>query len=219
MGNIRIDAKINLSRNYIENQIYEFSETEVDDFNKLKEYLKEDYGFFDIVLNFSDFYRLYNLIDDIPDKLDKNAVTGVIINQYLNYKILKQANIDTFAAYNRNLKSLEQDLFSGSFDQIKNTRWLNFNQTLKDLEIKGKTSRMGYSRIHFMLDTVNDKILQTKINDLFYNRSRVTMMAYTTKEMLTKEISNGDILDNNRDFKEFISEQRLSEMKKEGMSR
>ena len=74
------------------------------------------------------------------------------------------------------------------------------------LENKAKETIEKKARIHFLLDNVDDVILQKCINDLYVYRTDVSMMGYTTKRLLSTLTSNNHAMENVHDYMRFDSE-------------
>ena len=118
MENLEKIARSNLKTHYYDNAIYFFAESEKEKYERIKEYLKEDYGFLDVILDFSDYKLLEPLISSVPTYLNLLSIKRQIIESYLNYIILREAKIKK-VEYVGNIKDIESSLFDGDFERYK----------------------------------------------------------------------------------------------------
>ncbi|MBR1377200.1 MAG: hypothetical protein IJ565_05295 [Bacilli bacterium] len=215
MKSIESKVESDLQSHYYDNRIYFMSEEEKDKYEKIKELLKKDYGFLDIVLEFDDFNELDKIFDGIQSNDNYDNIKHRIINQYLNYKMLKNANIDEY--HKTNVSDIEKDLFSGDIEKIANMDLLSPIITNTIIKTKAKDTKRGYGRVNILLDSVNDAFLQSHINDLIVYRGNVAIMGYTTKELVTYYTSSGGIIENIKDYGAEYSEEKVKEFKKRGI--
>ena len=182
----------------IGNNIYKVDETDKYVLDVAKEYLKEDHGYFEIVLDFSDYDRMKKMIDSVPDRTTKNYVA----RQYMLYKIMRGANLQSI--YYSKLEDVEEKLFSGNFDELLNVEMpLYFNDIENDIKRLGQETKNKIARIHLFLDNVSDEHLQISINDLFALRSSVAVIAYTTKPLLTRVKSDDMVIEEIHDYRTY----------------
>ena len=180
----------------IGNNIYKVDETDKYVLDIAKEYLKEDHGYFEIVLDFSDYDRMKKMIDSIPDRITKNFIA----RQYMLYKIMREANLQSI--YYSKLEDVEEKLFSGNFDELLDVETpLYFNDIEDDIKKLGQETKNKIARIHLFLDNVSDEHLQISINDLFALRSSVAVIAYTTKPLLTRLKSDDMVIEEIHDYR------------------
>ena len=172
------EVKRDLENHYDWNYIYYSLSNE--EYDKVKELVRKDYGFLDIVLEFDDYEKLDKLKNNIPQDLYVDMITSSIIEQYVNYKIVKQLPKNRYADISR----LENELFSGDFDVFKNSKWLFFYRLEELLKKEALKCENKYARILVLLDSIDDIDLQRKINDLIVFRTNIAIMGYTTKEDL-----------------------------------
>ena len=180
----------------IGNNIYNVDETDKYVLDIAKEYLKEDHGYFEIVLDFSDYDRMKKMIDSVPDRITKNFVA----RQYMLYKIMREANLQSI--YYSKLEDVEEKLFSGNFDELLDVEMpLYFIDIEDDIKKLGQETKNKIARIHLFLDNVSDEHLQISINDLFALRSQVAVIAYTTKPLLTHVKSDNMVIEEIHDYR------------------
>ena len=180
----------------IGNNIYKVDETDKYVLDIAKEYLKEDHGYFEIVLDFSDYDRMKKMIDSVPDRITKKYVA----RQYMLYKIMRGANLQSI--YYSKLEDVEEKLFSGNFDELLDVEMpLYFNDIEDDIKKLGQETKNKIARIHLFLDNVSDEHLQISINDLFALRSSVAVIAYTTKPLLTRLKSDDMVIEEIHDYR------------------
>ena len=219
MSNIKISASINLKKEYYQNIIYMLSEDEKDTYYSMLELLNEDYGFLDIKINFVDYYKVQQTIESIPANLDKKVLSNIIIRQYLLYKLLKESEIDTYVEYEIPIENFADSVFCGDYNKIRNTKLLMIDDVYEKIKEKAKSKPNPYARIHFLINDVSDEELQKGINDLFFCRSSISMIGYTTHNLLTYETTKGLNISQPNDFTLIASEKKMDEMKKEGRRR
>ena len=207
----RIEGDLN--NHYHDNTIYFFNENEKDTYEKVKDILDEDYGYLDIVLDFKDYDKLNTLFEQ------SDIIKHIIINDYLNYCILRGANIDTLDS-NISISEIGEYLFGGDASKYISCDSLYFYFDVYDHLIeKAKTTKNKKCRIHFLLDNVTDIDLQKCINDFISYRCDVAMMCYTTKNLLTHCTTNNNFIENVHDYMSVESDEREKVLKKkwEGM--
>ena len=207
----RIEGDLN--NHYHDNIIYQLNENETDTYEKVKDLLDEDYGYLDIVLDFKDYDKLNMLFKQ------SDIIKHTIINDYLNYCILKGANIDTLV-FDISIPEIGEYLFGGDASKYISCDSLYFYFDVYDHLIeKAKTTKNKKCRIHFLLDNVTDIDLQKCINDFISYRCDVAMMCYTTKNLLTHCTTNNNFIENVHDYISVESEEKEKVLKKkwEGM--
>lgn len=193
--------KNNLNDNSYDNHIY-FGLTN-DEINNLKELLKEDYGCLDIVIDFSDIGKLDNLINDIPDHLNKNLIKKYIYGHYLYYKMLSSVEEDI---------ELKNILFGNSINNFKNYDFIMFSSVLKKLQSFAQNKRI---RLHLFLDGINEKLLQQEVNDLIYMRIPIAIRGYITGEkLITYLTSDGSLIESIHDYTGFYTKEFYQKLKK-----
>ena len=193
--------KMHLSNNGYDNHIY-FCLTE-NEINELKLLLNEDYGYIDLVIDFDDLNKLDKLINSVPEDSDKTLMIRYIYSQYIIYKIVSQIEINDEYNMIGSIEEKKESIFSGDFELFKNSKITLFMIIERELEklAKNKNTR---ARIHFLLDGVNNKILQQVINDFFYLRSPICFMGYTSKDSLLHYYNTmGSVLESPHDYSKF----------------
>ena len=162
-----------------------FTNIEKEEIDLIKEEIKKS-PFIDIVLDFNDYDKITELINDVPkDHLNKDLIVEMIIRDYLYFKIIENQDLKIC-----DVDELRKGLYSGSFEQFKNmNHYLMW--TLIDLKLKDTSlAQDNKIRCHFFIDDVDDIKLQREINNLYASRTYVVLMAYTTKEGLSTYTSN-----------------------------
>ncbi|MBQ7140170.1 MAG: hypothetical protein IJO32_01550 [Bacilli bacterium] len=182
--------------NGYDNHIY-FGLTDVEIYC-LKQILKKDYGYIDLIINFDDSKKLSQLINSIPKNLNHELIKSIIYEQYINYKILKAGNIsDENIGISTN--ELENILFSDNFENFRKIDFILYMTLEKELKKLNKKTRL-----HLFLDDVNDILLQIKINDLIYSRQSLILMVYTVKDkLITHTTSNNSFIESPHDYRSF----------------
>lgn len=220
MNNIEVQAKIDLKTKYYDNELYCFSSEEKDSYNSIIRDLNGNYGFLDIVLDFSDYYQLEPLFDTISKMPNFDVIKNTISMQYLLYSILNKANIVKLDNSNIGINDIQYNLFSNNLKNIFSGSLLNYIDVYQTIRRKAKEeTEKGYARIICLLDNVHDIHLQQCINDLVVYRGDVSIIGFTTKELASSLTTNKKAVDDNKDYKLFMSEKKMSELKKEGMRR
>ena len=188
------NVKYHLCNHYYDNMIFTLDESEIDKYNKILELLKENYGYLDIVLDFTDYDRRKPLFLKYP-----NAIS-FIIEGYVYYSILSKANIN-IDDYDINSREQLEKMYNGEEFE---TLWIE--KVLEKLKEKAKETERGYARIHCLFDNIDDVRLQQEVNALFYTRSgNVAFMGYHTKPLLSKCTTTGDRVDPVHDYSHEIS--------------
>ena len=211
------------------NAMYELSETEKDSIAEIKELLNEDHGFYDIVLDFSDYCKMQDMINSVPDDKYKDIRLVEIANKYLMFKIVKAANIDLYRLISKRIKSdyidfysdcsleeCEKKLFSDNFAELyKICIPYNFDELANIIKEKARTTTTGIARMHLFLDDVNDVYLQKQINYLYTYTSRILMMGYKTHDLITHLNTFDHLIQPPYDFSVFESEKKRLEENEE----
>lgn len=201
--------KNNLSNQYYDNIIYFLDETEKDKYEEIIELLNKDYGYLDIVLDFKDYDKIKPLFEQINNNIpyDKEALKCLIISDYLNYSILKGANIEN--------DEMGECLFGGSLNNYIQTDSILFEFEVEDsLKEIALTTKNRNARIHYLLDAVDDIDLQKCINNLFVYRTGIAMLGYTTKDLLAYYTTNRQLMERTHDYMEFDSEEKQKKLMK-----
>ena len=192
-----------LKDNGYDNHIYfDLTNSEIEN---LKQLLKNNYGYIDIIINFEDLGKLNNLINSIPKDLDKDLLKSYIYEQYLIYKILKESHIN-----DENIRitpsKLENILFNGNFEKFKNMDFIMYMFLEQSLKKQYKNTK---TRLHLFLDEINDILLQKKINDLIYVRQSLILMCYTTKDkLLSHTTMDGNYIESPHDYRSFYQKKK-----------
>lgn len=151
--------------------IYELDESEKDKLDTVRDYLKEDYGYLDIVLDKDDFETIIQATEiQITDQTNSKMRLLIIRNELQNV-ILSKIGINIEDA----------SLFSLDYD----------------LKEKAKEANKEKYRLHIFLDEINDALLQECIND-YITLNHV--IAYTTKNLLTIYNTSGQIIEETHDY-------------------
>ena len=207
MRDIDIQAKINLKVSYYDNELYMFSSEEKELYNGVIGEINNGYGYYDLVLDFNSFDELDSLFENLSSLPKYETIKKMITMQYLLSEILKKANI----------LDLSDNFKKGDLRKIIGGTLLSVGDILNTVMNKAKLeSEKKYARIICLLDNVNDPILQQCINDLYAFRSEVSIIGYTTKDLESNLTTTNVPLDSNHDCKVFISDKKMSELKKEG---
>ena len=193
--------KMNLVNNEYDNHIY-FTLTN-EELIELDNLLKVDYGYLDVIISFDDLQLLDKLINNIPINLDKKYVLENIYEQYICYKIISQVELEDKYNLIGSLDEKKEALFDGDFDLFKNSLLTPFMIVERELD-KFARRYNTRARIHFLLDGVNDNVLQQVINNYFSFRSPICFMGYTTKSnLLHSYTTNGQFLQASHDYRSF----------------
>ena len=149
--------KINehLLESYGNNYIFEFDESEKDEYNLVPNMLEKDYGFVDIILDQNDFNNLLDGYDE-----SKPYEKYACIQDNFQRIILKKLNIE----YNDDI--LTRYSFEGMIKRSTNVE------------------RLSRVRLHIMADSITDIYIQMVIND-YIVENRFTVFLYKSKELLT----------------------------------
>ena len=177
---------------------YLYSDLTDEEYKQTKELIKDDYGFLDVVLNFDDYKQLDNLKNSIPDSFDssqRKLVIKSIIEQYVNYKIVKSADVEKY-----NCSELEDVLFGKSFEKYRESKWILFYRLPELLKEEAESKENKEARLLLLLDSIEDIHLQKAINNIISSRS-ITLFGYTTKEdLLSYYTDQGNLLQDPHDY-------------------
>ena len=191
------EVEIDLIQNYYDNAIYYLKPEE---YERIIGLLDKDYGYLDVILNFKDYYKLKPLLDQATGKYIKYTM----INDYLNYSMLRNANIND---------DKREYLFDGDYTKFMEADNLSFfldvEEALKD---KAKETEKQKVRIHYLLDEVKDIQLQKCINYLFVYRCGITMMGYTTNDLLSYYTTNNNIMQDVHDHRMVMTYKRENKL-------
>ena len=185
-----MDKIVNIIRDDLaynfDSTIYELDGSQTDLFKVIKDLLKEDYGFLDIIIDSKDYKEILLKLENYNEQY-KN----VFLLDYLLNRILTNAGV-----------KLEED----------ETVW--FDSMLTSLKERCKELGKSRPRVHFFLDDVDDVMLQTKINDLFSSRG-LTTIGYKSKNLLTYYVSNGQPLEATHDYRSIQSDKLQETLEKQ----
>lgn len=204
--------EIHLDNHDHDNIIYFLDETEKDKYEKIIELLNKDYGYLDVVLDFNDYDKLNPLLSKLSDKNVFNRI--MILSDYLNYSILTKANIDIVDGMK--VSNVGKHLFSDDLEKYNKMNEVIFTSDVVDA-LKAKAEKKNKkARIHYLLDNVDNIILQKCINDLYVYHADVAMMGYTTKNLSTTLTSNSNYMENIHDYMSFDSDVKQKKLIKGG---
>lgn len=183
--------KEDLRNHDYDNRMYFFNDDTSMYYYVIKELLKKDYGYLDVVIDFSDLDKLSS-IKKIPNNVNFVSLKKMIYTQYINYKILKSADIkypliDT--------EKMEQILFDDDLKKISEMDKTSFVVLDGLLNQKARECGKKNVRIHVFMNQINDRHLQMCINDLFElasYKSNIAIMAYAKKPIIT-DLTNAGI--------------------------
>ncbi|MBE6154553.1 MAG: hypothetical protein E7163_03165 [Firmicutes bacterium] len=206
--------KMDLENNDYDNHIY-FGLT-LEELKEINTLLKNDYGFIDLVLDFSDINRLYSLIESIPDHLDNERIKGIIYEQYICYKLLEQISIPRYLKIfkYKDIEDVKKIIFSNNFEQFANMKFLNFGILERDIaeDVKEENKR---ARLHIFFDKVNDKVLQRFINTMIGSRMSIAVMGYSSKEeLITYNTEMNQVIENPHDYCAYHKEEFYARLRK-----
>ena len=203
--------KGDLNNHYHDNIIYQLNENEIDKYNEIKTLLDKDYGYLDIVLDFSDYDKLDALFKQLSNK---NILLKHTINSdYINYCILKKAGIENIDFVS--ISEIGKNLFRGDIFKYMNCDSLLFDFNVSEqIKKKAQTTKNKKCRIHFLLDNVTNVDLQKCINDFIAYRCDIAMMCYTTKDLLTHYTTNNNIIERIHDYIEIESNEKEKVLRK-----
>lgn len=143
-------------------KIYQFDESEVGVYNEIKDYLKEDSEFLDIVLDGS---AMTNLLSKLEGKSDK--FIRVNLRDYLFNKLYEIAGVMI------------------NYDEINLMPYdIDLDELNEELQSLAQHHNKKKCRIHVFLDEVPNEAIQTKINDIF-TYMKITVIGYRSKDLLS----------------------------------
>ena len=207
MRNIDIQAKINLKISYYDNELYIFSSEEKELYNGVIDEINNDYGYYDLVMDFNNYNELEPLFESLSSLPKYVEIKKMVTMQFVLSEILKKAEI----------LDLSDNFKKGDLRKIIGSTLLGVDDVLNSVKTKAKVAcEKQYARIICLLDNVNDPILQQCINDLFACRSEVAIIGYTTNDLASYLTTKNVLLDKNHDCKLYISDKKMSELKKGG---
>ena len=143
-------------------KIYQFDQSETNQYVELKEFIQKDENFINIILDGTDFSNIFKKFEGREEKYKTHFLKDV-----LYAKILEKAGI-----------SVDYNDIMDNFNCIY---WDLLKQELKKIS---KNEDNKVVRIHIFLDDVNDAKLQSYINDFFTARFN-TVIGYRSKELLS----------------------------------
>lgn len=201
--------KIHLENNGYDNHIY-YGLTN-DELIEIKNLLQNDYGYIDLIMDFSDLDKLNPLIESIPQSLNNTLTLTWIYAQYISYKILKQIHLpEVFESYDVSLEEMEKSLFSGDLETFRWTNTVLVDFVDRHIRIFDKRVR-----VHMFLDEINNKDFQKYINLLLGSRMFMTFMGYTNKEqLLTYYTLKNQIIESPHDYRGYYKEDYYTRLRK-----
>lgn len=153
-------------------KIYQFDESEVGRYDEIKNILKQNLEYHDIVIDENDLADVLSMFVDKSEKFKK-----VLLRDYLYTKIMEKAGmIVTYDDINLAPYPMKTSELVEALGRITNYH---------------KKSRF---RIHIFLDGVTDKMLQTRINDLFTYKT-MPIFGYRSKGLMSYVDSEGNQLE------------------------
>ncbi len=168
------------------NIIYKCADLE--EYNKVPELLKKDYGYLDILLDFKDLDRIKPLLSTSED-----FERDFVYLDYINYNILKKADahVDDFDIdkYGESIYTEDADIY------LSSNYVVDFKVEVTEALKRKALTKNGTARIHFMLDNFNDDALQKNINNLFITQKGIVMLGYTAKPFILNNSSKLILLD------------------------
>ena len=181
-----------------ENDYYHhlFTNVDKDEIELIKEKIMIS-PFFDLILEFDDYDKINDLIKDIPSSNPRReAIINRIVEDYLYFKIIENANIEEYDA-----EKIKECLYSGSYNEYTKMEvliWMFIEREIEDLGLKSDGKK---ARLHFFVDSVWDAKLQHKINDLYASRTKIVMMEYTSNNNLISYSSDiGGFIEDPHDY-------------------
>ncbi len=202
MSKIEDLIKLHLQSKFYDNTIYELSPDEQDVLDRVLEYLKDDYGFLDILVDFDDYDRFEELLSIIPNGKEKSIWTSIITRDYLMYQIIKRVDLGR-----PQYKDVEKSLFVKDLHEYS-VPVLRFDRISSDLKEKAKETDKGYARIHIMLDKITNVELQRNVNNLFTFRDDISKVGYATKDLMTYYTTSEKYMRNTHDYQTVVSDMR-----------
>lgn len=210
MDNIINRIKSDLEYVYFDNYIYFMTEDDRDIYDETKKLLKEDYGFYDIVIDFDDFEIVNDILKTIPENHGHELLSMQIVENYLNYKIIKESKI---SYPDISVDEIEKDLLNKKYDSLISMPHVSYLKIDNIIKEKSKDYKKGYARIIFLLDKVDNIYLQRYINDLYIYKTNISMISYTTKELVSYHTNEGHFLEKNENYGSIYSKNKIIEMK------
>lgn len=164
-------VKIDLSNN-LDSTIYFLDESEKEIYDNIHTLVTTtETNYLDIVLDSDDFKVILSKLRH----LDEGGLK-IFVGDYILNRILEKAGFDV------------------TDDE---TAW--FDLMVRMLKKKCKENSKIIPRIHIFLDSIDNELLQTKINDLFSSRGLITI-GYTTKPLLTYFNSHNQFVEDIHDY-------------------
>lgn len=189
--------KRHINDNSYDNQI--FFALNIDEIIEIKKELKKEHNYFDIVLDFKDAYKLKELINSVPDCLNKTIIINYICETYICYKILKESGLEV-KAIDLKVEELENILFSGNYEKFKNMEFIIYMFVESALKNYGKINNKKV-RIHLFFDDIEEVYLQEKLNDLIFARQPIIFMGYTNQEkLICYNTTSGQYIESPHDY-------------------
>jgi hypothetical protein len=153
-------------------RIYQFDDSEVGVYKEIKDYLKEDSEFLDIVL---DGLAMTDLLSKLEGKSDK--FVRVNLRDYLFNKLYEIAGVMI------------------NYDEINLMPYdIDLDELNEELQRLAQCRDKKKCRIHVFLDEVPNEAIQTKINDIF-TYMKITVIGYRSKDLLSYVDSRNERLE------------------------
>ena len=190
-------VKRHIEGNDSDNQIY-FA-LNIDEIIEVKQELKKEHNYLDIVLDFKDAFKLKELINSVPDCLNKATIINYIYENYICYKILKESGLEV-KPISISVKEIENILFSGDYEKFRDMEFIIY-LFVEDALKKYQKINNKKVRIHIFFDEVEEVYLQEKINDLIFTRQPVIFMGYTSQEkLICYNTTSGSYIESPHDY-------------------
>ena len=181
--------KYNLANNADCNDLYFFGDKCPGAIDEVRNMLKIDYGFLDIIV-------------------DKDDILNV----------LKDLNECNSCAKRIDIRDRFIKMIYEKIGVKKDDEFYYFDYLRDDLKEKSLEYPNKQFRIHIMLDYVNDPDLQVMINDMIADRC-FYVFGYTTRNLLTYAISTGFVIQDIHDYRRYVNENVLDRTEESGFGR
>ena len=187
---------------------------------KIKEWVKEEHGFHDFVLDLSDHFRLQGLIDSIPTGLNRGMIESWISREYLCYKLLEKGNLyetekETLTNWKISDKvTTEEALFGTDFEKFVQLQSIDLSMVIALFQQqKKKTGKTP--RVHVFYDEFTNPLLERTLNDLMGMRSLLAYRGYSSRENLSTYLTkHGTWLEEVHDITSFYPENYYKQKRK-----
>ena len=177
------------------NVIYEFSQTEHEEIDKVRNLLKEDYNYMDIVLDKNDFDKMEEGLETVTSPFGEEIGPDHDQYSYTKWRILESRLMGAILEK----AGLEDESFN---------EFIQFGYPKK---LKDKAKELGKKnfRIQIIFDDVQSRELQTAIDELILSRD-FNIMGYASKPLLSYCSYSGIYMESTHDYSHVISD-KLSE--------